>query len=271
MKDLSGKTAFITGGAGGIGLAMGRAFGHEGMNVMLADVEEAALQAAVSALKDLGIRAEGVIADVTSPDDMQKAAKRTTETFGRLHLLCNNAGILRAGKVVEFGGADWQPVIDINIHGVVNGMNMLLPLIMAHGEGGHVLNTASILGMFSPPEAEAYSASKYAVVAMSEGWAVQLADKGIGVSVLCPGLVSTPIFEETGNAELANAGLSPDAVAKRVVEAIRADQLYVFTHPEYKGLCEKRFSKILAAFDDAAQSPVLSALPPRDYYNFGME
>lgn len=279
--DLKGKVAFVTGGASGIGLAMAEAFGHEGMSVMLADIEKPALEAAVAGLRAKQVRAEGVLCDVTSRDSLRAAALETIAKFGKVHVVCNNAGIGAGGVMGQVPAGDWNWVVDVNLMGVVYGTEVFTPLIESHGEGGWFVNTASMAGMVSPPGMEPYCATKFAVVAMSEGWASQLADRNIGVSILCPGFVKTRIDESRRNrpatygadnrpAPPADAppspvqsGIPPEAVGKRVVEAIKDGDLYIFTHPEFKAVTEARFNRILAAFDKSATSPAINALPPR--------
>jgi NAD(P)-dependent dehydrogenase (short-subunit alcohol dehydrogenase family) len=281
MRELSGKTAFVSGGAGGIGLAMAEAFGREGMAVMLADVEAGALEGAVADLRSKQIRAEGVVCDVASRDQVRAAALATIAAFGKVHLVCNNAGVAVGGPVGQVAARDWDWVVDVNLMGVVNGTEVFVPLIESHGEGGHFVNTASIAGMVGFAGAEPYCATKFAVVAMSEGWAQQLAPRNIGVSILCPGFVKTRIHESRRNRpstygpDLAPprapdappspvlSGIPAGPVAARVVEAIKDGELYVFTHPEFKAVTQARFEAILAAFDKAAASPAISGLPPR--------
>jgi NAD(P)-dependent dehydrogenase (short-subunit alcohol dehydrogenase family) len=279
MQDLKGKVAFITGGASGIGFAMAEAFGAEGMAVMLADIEGQALERAVEDLRGRQIRAEGVVADVASRDSINAAAEATLAAFGKVHLVCNNAGVGAGGPFGSFPPRDWDWVIDVNLKGVVYGMEVFEPLIEAHGEGGHFVNTASLAGMVSPPGMEPYCATKFAVVAMSEGWAQQLAPRNIGVSVLCPGFVKTRINESRRNRQAdygpderappsADAppsrvlsGIPVGPVGRRVVEAIKANELYIFTHPGSKAAVAARFERILAAFDVAEASPALADVP----------
>ena len=197
-------------------------------------------------------------------------------------MVCNNAGVGAGGPQGTVPANDWRWVVDVNLHGVVHGMEIFAPLIISHGEGGHFVNTASMAGLISPPGMEPYCASKYAVVAMSEGWAAQLAGQGIGVSILCPGFVKTRIHESRRNrtgaygvderepsfdASLSSpvlSGISTEPVAARVVEAVKADEFYIFTHPEMRGAVEERFQRIMAAFDAADASPALSGLAKRD-------
>ena len=273
MREFVGKTAFVTGGAAGIGLALGRAFAQSGMKVMLADIEADALQAAVKSLQEISPDIRGTICDVADAASVERAARAAFEAFGNVHVVCNNAGVAAGGGIDHISLDNWRWVIDVNLMGVLHGIKSFLPHIRAHGEGGHIVNTASMAGMdgglgFSP-----YTASKFAVVGMSEGLSQQLKPFGIGVSVLCPSFVRTGIGESGRNrperygqsrpldpaspaaamvAEIARqigAGLDPASVAERVVEAIRQDELYIFTHPGMRTNVEPRFAAILAAMD----------------------
>lgn len=275
MQDLKGKTAFITGGASGLGLAMAHAFGEAGMQVMLADIEEAPLMKAVAELEERQIRASGVLCDVAVRQAVQDAAAKTVETFGKVHVVCNNAGVGAGGPLGEVRHADWDWILAVNLMGVVYGMETFLPLMREHGEGGCFVNTASMAGMISPPGMEPYCATKFAVVAMSEGWAGQLAPEGINVAVLCPGFVKTKInqsgrtrqaafggptvSEIVANSAVEN-GIDPARVGQRVLEAVKADERYIFTHPDMKPFVEGRFANIMAAFDVAAASPALAGM-----------
>jgi NAD(P)-dependent dehydrogenase (short-subunit alcohol dehydrogenase family) len=282
MQDLKGKVAFITGGASGIGLAMARAFGREGMSVMIADIESQALQLAVEELRAAQVKAEGVVADVTRRDSLRAAALETIARFGKVHVVCNNAGVGAGGMLGQVSERDWNWVIDVNLYGVIYGMEIFTPLILSHGEGGHFVNTASMAGLVSPPGMEPYCATKYAVLGMSEGWAQQLAPQGVGMSILCPGFVKTRIHESRRNRTESYgpddrppppadappspvlSGIDAQAVGNRVAEAVKADELYVFTHPEFKAAVAARFDRILAGFDSAAASAALAALPKRE-------
>jgi len=274
--DLKGKTAFITGGGSGIGLAMAEAFGRAGMSVMLADVDEGALNAAVERLEGLQIRAASVRCDVTERAAVEAAAARTVETFGKVHVVCNNAGVGAGGPLDQIAHADWDWVMAVNVMGVVYGLESFLPHIRAHGEGGAFVNTASMAGMVSAPGMEPYSATKFAVVAMSEGWAEQLAPENIGVSVLCPGFVKTRI-DQSGRARgekfggpkalgpvdvngPVQNGIDPGRVGERVREALERGERYIFTHPDMRPAIEMRFQRIMAGFDDAAASPALAGM-----------
>src|SRR5712671_5982463 len=276
MRELAGRTAFVTGGASGIGFALGAAFAQAGMKVMLADIETDALAEAVKSLHDFGPNVRGVACDVADPVSVERAAKASYQAFGNVHVVCNNAGVAAAGGIDNISLDNWRWVLDVNLMGVLHGIRAFLPHIRSHGEGGHIVNTASMAGMngglgFSP-----YTAAKFAVVGMSEGLSQQLKPHGIGVSVLCPHFVRTRISESGRNrperygetqtpdpespagqmlafitASIA-AGLDPADVAARVLAAIRADELYVFTHPDMRGHVDARFATIQAAMDRSA-------------------
>ena len=272
MKDLVGRTAFITGAASGIGHALAKAFTQAGMNVMLADIEPDALEAAASSLRKTGATIGSVVCDVADPASVANAAQAAIDMFGRVHVVCNNAGVGGGSGIDDIALDTWRWVIDVNLMGVLHGIKAFLPHIRAHGEGGHFVNTASMAGLNTGLGFSPYVASKFAVVAMSEGLAKQVAPLGIGVTVLCPGFVRTRIWESARNrparygpasaagpllkqlAELGAAGLDPDDVAAQVVAAIRANELYVFTHagPEWRAELQERFETILAAMDRAA-------------------
>jgi NAD(P)-dependent dehydrogenase (short-subunit alcohol dehydrogenase family) len=278
MRELSGKTAFVTGGASGIGLELGRAFAKAGMKVMLADIETGALDQAVMGLRDVAADVRAIQCDVADAESVERAARATFDAFGHVHVVCNNAGVAAGGGIDNISIENWRWVIDVNLMGVVHGIRSFLPHIRAHGEGGHIVNTASMAGMnpdlgFSP-----YAASKFAVVAMSEGLSMRLKPYGIGVSVLCPSFVRTRIGESGRNrparygepepldpaspagrmvaeiAERIEAGLDPSDVAARVLWAIRNDDLYVFTHPNMREQVDERFAAIQAAMDKVTAS-----------------
>jgi NAD(P)-dependent dehydrogenase (short-subunit alcohol dehydrogenase family) len=276
MRELAGKTAFVTGGASGIGFALGRAFAEAGMKVMLADIETDALAAAVESLRGPGSDVRGVSCDVADPVSVERAAQASFEAFGNVHVVCNNAGVAGGSGIDTISVDSWRWVLDVNVMGVVHGIHSFLPHMRAHGEGGHIVNTASMAGMLSGMGFSPYAASKFAVVTMSEGLALQLEPLGIGVTVLCPGFVRTRISESGRNrperygptrtpdpasaagmlaarhAELGRSGLDPSDVAAQVLTAIREDERYVFTHPQMRAELEERFAAILAAMDKTA-------------------
>jgi NAD(P)-dependent dehydrogenase (short-subunit alcohol dehydrogenase family) len=280
MKDVKGKTAFITGGASGIGFGMAHAFGHAGMNVVIADIDFELARKAAEMLSKSQIKAVPIHCDVTLRSEVQRAALDAVAAFGKIHVVCNNAGVGVGGPIGTIGARDWDWIIDVNLKGVVYGVETFFPLIKSHGEGGHFVNTASLAGMFSPANMEPYCATKFAVVAMSEGWALQLAPMGIGMSVLCPGFVRTRIHESSRTrqsrygerapdtrtdedraeaAKMILGGMDPEIVGARVLEAIKAEELYIFTHPEMKSAIDGRFAAIDAGFKHAEESEALKA------------
>jgi NAD(P)-dependent dehydrogenase (short-subunit alcohol dehydrogenase family) len=278
MRELTGKTAFVTGGASGIGFALGGAFAEAGLRVMLADIEATALAEAVETLRNRGLEVRGVICDVADPLSVERAAGASYEAFGKVHVVCNNAGVGGGSGIDDISLETWRWVLDVNLMGVVHGVRTFLPHIRAHGEGGHIVNTASMAGLNSGLGFSPYAASKSAVVNMSEGLARQLAPLGIGVTLLCPGFVHTRIWESARNrpdrygpayapdpasaagqlaarlAGLGRSGLDPSEVAAQVLAAIRDGKLYVFTHTdaEWRSELQERFDTILAAMDGAA-------------------
>lgn len=282
MEQLNEKVAFVTGGASGLGLAMARAFGRQRMKVMIADIDQNAVEQAVDDLTRNGAPVAGVVCDVADRASVEAAAEKTVETFGKVHVVCNNAGIGVVGPIGTIPARDWDWIFDVNLKGVIHGMEVFLPLIDSHGEGGHFVNTGSMSSLVVRPGREPYAATKFAILALSEGWAIQLEPRNIGVSVLCPGYVRTRIGE-SGRARQERYGgahsrpqieqpsgppqgahiesIPPEPVGERVVEAIKANELYVITHPELKPVVAARFARILRAFDRAATSAALSQLP----------
>ena len=266
MKDVKGKVAFITGAASGMGLGMARAFAAAGMKVMMSDIEDGALQAQVADLKSKGHDVAGVQVDVTKIDAMRSAAKRTVATFGKVHVLCNNAGIGVGGKSETCDLRNWEWCVDVNLWGVVYGLQVFVPLIQAHGEEGHVVSTASMAGMYGVRNLGPYNAAKFAVVGIMETMMAENRNTKLGISVLCPGAVATNISNSTRNrqqeyggasaasemeitAEMLAQGLHPDIVGKQVLEAILKNQPYIFTDPTMRRMVESRMRKIMSGFD----------------------
>jgi NAD(P)-dependent dehydrogenase (short-subunit alcohol dehydrogenase family) len=276
MDRLEGRTAFVTGGASGIGLALCRAFGQRGMNVAIADVEAVACAQAVEALRSEGIRVIGVTCDVSDRDSLAEAAAKAFSEFGHVHILCNNAGVSRAGPIEAIAASDWEWVIGVNLKGLVHGLQIFLAHMKAHGEQGHIVNTASMNGVVGAPLAGPYCATKFAAVGISEVLAAELDGSPIGVSVLCPSWVKTRMLDNGRNrpvrfggpialdmdgsnaernrryASALEGGLDPAEVAKLVCEAIRTRRLYVFTHADRGTDLERRFELMMAGFDALA-------------------
>ena len=274
MKDLSGKTAFISGGASGIGFAMARAFLNEGMRVVIADVDQEALDAAAASLKGSNAEVMAVQLDVTDRAQYAAVADEVERAFGPVHVVCNNAGVYRGGGIDQVTYEDWDWVLGVNLGGVINGTRTFVERMKAHGEGGHIVNTASMAGVIASPGLGVYNTSKFAVVGMSEAMRADLEPCGIGVSVLCPGMVRTRILEsertrpedfETTSAD-ANAAaeahnevmqlamgtaIEPEDVADLVVNGIKDNQLYLFPHAEMKSAAEARMQELVGAFGEA--------------------
>ena len=289
MQELAGKNAFVTGGAGGIGFAMAQAFLREGMNVAIVDVDEQALAEAKAQLAGSNAKVVALQLDVTNRDRFAEVADEVERELGPVHVVCNNAGVYRGGAMDTVTYEDWDWVMGVNVGGVVNGIQTFVARMKAHGEGGHIVNTASMAGLTTSPGLGVYNASKFAVVGMSEALRGDLEPAGIGVSVLCPGMVRTRILESERNrpdefdvdADEAvaaakahsdmmnmamNAGIDASEVADLVVAGIKANELYLLPHPEMKTAAEARMQAVLDAFGEpdpervAAQEKFLSGL-----------
>jgi len=277
MEQVAGRTAFITGGASGMGLAMAHSFSAAGMKVAIADIEQRALDAALEQFTDTNVEVIGLRVDVTDRDALEQAAVETERAFGKVHVVCNNAGVAVGGTVDTMSYKDWDWVLGVNLDGVVNGIQTFLPRIRAHGEGGHVVNTASMAGHLAVPGLSVYNTSKFAVVGLSETMRVDLAPHGIGVSVLCPGVVRTNIFNSGRNRPdnlqaatdtaslvlsadvddsergariqaLLDDALDADVVGDMVLHAIQTDELYIFTHPGIEQAVQARAAEMAASF-----------------------
>ena len=247
MKEFSGRVAVITGGASGIGLAMARRFASAGMRIVLADIEEPALEAAVDDLRSAGTEVLGVPTDVADLEAVVNLRDTTLEAFGSVHVLCNNAGVV--GHSIVHSPIDvWRWVVGVNLFGVINGCNVFLPGLVEQGEG-HVVNTASLAGLRGNAVLGVYCTTKFAVVGLSESLAEELHASGskVGVSVVCPGFVQTRIGESARNMpahlkadqparDMINpavmAGIPAKDVADAVFEAVVADRLYVLNHKD---------------------------------------
>jgi len=273
MEDLAGRNAFITGGASGIGLAMAQAFLREGMNVVIVDVDADALAAAEQQLAGSNARVLALQLDVTNREQFLAVAEQAEAELGPIHVLCNNAGVYRGGSLDAVTYEDWDWVMGVNVGGVINGIQTLVNRIKAHGEGGHIVNTASMAGVTTSPGLGVYNTSKFAVVGMSEALRLDLEPHNIGVSVLCPGMVRTRILDsertrpenfdvdaEDANAAAAahsevmqlamNTGIEAAEVADLVVQGIKQNQLYLFPHPELGDVARERMNAVSDAFGE---------------------
>jgi NAD(P)-dependent dehydrogenase (short-subunit alcohol dehydrogenase family) len=264
--DFSGKTAFVTGGAQGIGFAIAEALAKRGANIMLADINEAGLIQAKENLSKLNTQVEYCLCDVANADAVQAGADKTIERFGKVHYVVNNAGVALGGAVGETPLNDWRWIVDINLMGVVYGCEIFTPLIKSHGEGGHIVNTASMAGHVSLGGMGPYHATKFAVVGYSECIRQELAPYKIGVSALCPGWVQTEIHLSTKNsptnagtevvqneqflaiAQLIENGLEPNRLGEWVADSIVANRQYIFTHPDMRPAIEMRYHGVQADY-----------------------
>lgn len=269
MNHLAPRTAVITGAASGIGRGLSRACVRAGMRVALLDIQPVPLQALEHELIAAGATALSVVTDVSDADSVEAAARTVQQRFGHVHLLANNAGVAVHGRpVMEVPVADWQWALGVNVMGVVHGVRAFLPEMRDHGQGGHIVNTASIGGLQVRPgwNGGPYSATKYAVVALSESLRNELEGTNVGVSVLCPGPVRTNLangsaarpqrfgansaepMPELLKAVLAG-GVDPNDVGELVLRAVRDRQFFVFTHPEHRDWIAQRHEQLMKGFD----------------------
>lgn len=267
MDPFAGRVAVITGGAGGIGVALAEAFARRGARLVLADLDEAALAAAVQRLAGQGHEVCGVPTDVTSRQSVEALAQEAHSRYGAVHIVCNNAGVAVFGPLREASYEDWQFVMGVNFWGVVHGVQAFVPLLLEQGQGGHVVNTASMAGLVGMEWLGVYCASKFAVVGLSESLHRELKPLGIGVSVLCPMIVDTRINENSVRlrpaglrvpgaeplvppAEAMKGGvIAPEEVARRVVRGIERQDLYILTHPEQRELLRRRAERLDRMFE----------------------
>jgi NAD(P)-dependent dehydrogenase (short-subunit alcohol dehydrogenase family) len=279
MKELRGNVAVVTGAASGIGRGMVEAFVDEGMKVVLADVEQAALDATVGELREAGAEVQGFLCDVSKPESVDELARRSLEAFGAVHVLCNNAGVAGAtpGAIWEQPLDEWDWVMGVNVMGVVHGIRSFMPILLEQKAGGHVVNTASMAGLI--PGGGIYGVTKHAVVALSEGmWSnLEAASSEVGVSVLCPGWIRTRIAESERNRpeaprsdiavppeaemmrkiveQLIAKGLDPKEVGKLIVDSIHEKRFYVLTHPTWKNMIQQRHDNIMQDKDPIGAAP----------------
>ena len=270
MKEFQGKVAVITGGASGLGRAMAERFARAGMRIVLADVEPKALAQAEAEMKATGARVIGVRTDVSKAAEVEALAQQTLAAFGGVHLVANNAGVAEGGNVWDNTVADWEWVLGVNLWGVIHGVRVFTPIMLEQGSEGHIVNTASVAGLLSPPGMGIYSVSKHAVVALSECLHQDLAQRTdkVKCSVLCPAYVPTGIADSGRNRPAAlsetrhksAADLALDAslkkavqsgkltaadVAQKVYEAVCEERFYILTHPKIKPSIQWRMEDIL--------------------------
>lgn len=280
MKELIGRTALVTGGASGIGFGIAQALGAAGMRIVLADIDTGPLARATERLAAEGTDVMAVELDVTSASAWEAAARRVEQEFGAVDVLCNNAGIGqgriafdKAFELTDIPEALWQLLFATNVTSVYHGVHTFVPRMKARGGGGHVVNTASMASFLAPPGLAVYSATKFAVLGLSEALRAELLPHGIGVSVLCPGGVQSNLLARTAAIRQATPGATDGAmgqaivaplatepvkmtarsVGERVRRAIEQDELYILTHPEYGELMRERFDAILSALGESAE------------------
>jgi NAD(P)-dependent dehydrogenase (short-subunit alcohol dehydrogenase family) len=269
MKHVRGKVAFITGGASGIGLGIAAGCVEAGMKVVLADLRQDHIEEALGEFRQRGQsqNVHAICLDVTDRNAMAAAADETERVFGKVHLLVNNAGVGITGPFNGITYADWDFGLAVNLGGVINGLQTFLPRIRAHGEGGHVVNTASLAALVPMPAAfVTYVAAKAAVITISETIRAELAQENIGVSVLCPGPVKTNIHEiaknrptkfgighafrqaeQAGSAVAFPSMMEPREVGALVLKAVQENELYIITHGEWRPMAEARHAALIAA------------------------
>ncbi|MDH5671248.1 MAG: SDR family NAD(P)-dependent oxidoreductase [Myxococcales bacterium] len=272
MKEFKGTVAVVTGGASGIGLAMAQRFALEGVRLVLADIEQEALDAAVKGLQAEGHEAIGVVTDVSDLASVQALKERTLEAYGKVNILCNNAGVQVAGPSWQISIGQWQWILGVNLWGAIHGIHVFVPQMLEQGDACHIVNTSSMSGLVSVPMMSAYQVTKHGVVTLSESLSQELAQQkaSIGVSVLCPYFVQSKLHEAERNRpqhlqdasnmggqleqaikhsvkQLVTGGIPAADVGEQVLEAIRDDQLYILTHPEIVPVFGKRAERIVEA------------------------
>lgn len=272
MRDFRGRHAFVTGGASGAGLGQARVFGRAACKVTIADIRPEAIETALAELRGLGIEAHGIVLDIADRKAFAAAADEAERVFGPLHLLFNTAGVSIFGPLEQASYDDYDWIVNVNWWGVVNSMQTWVPRMLAHGQGGHIVNTASLGCFVANSGSGIYSATKFAVHGITMAMRDALKDKGIGVSVLCPANIRTNIAESvrTRPAHLSNSGykvdereiaalheiysqgMDPEELAGHVKAAIEEDRFYIIPYPEARPMLE-------AVFQQA-----LDALPPPD-------
>jgi NAD(P)-dependent dehydrogenase (short-subunit alcohol dehydrogenase family) len=272
FADLEGKIAVVTGGASGIGKGIAQALRDQGAQVVIADIEQGALDATAAELGATGIRT-----DVSSAESVAALAKEVVDRFGTAHVVVNNAGIGPIGRIADLTLDDWRWIVSVNLWGVIHGIHAFLPILKGNAEGGHIVNTASMAGLVATPQLGSYTLTKYGIVGLTETLAIELAQDGsnVGATVLCPGTIHTNIGTSSRNRPAGNRGalrdvdisqegaeidmsgvrwMEPIEVGALVVDAIKRGELYAITHPEWWGMVQERFDGIAAAFGQHAEA-----------------
>ncbi len=283
MEELAGRVAVVTGAASGIGRALARRLGAEGMRVVVSDLETGALDETAASLRDAGVEVRALACDVARADAVEELAQRSVEAFGGVHVVCNNAGVFAGGLSWEAPLSDYRWVLEVNVWGVIHGIRSFVPILLAQREPGHVVNTASMAAVTSAPFSGAYVMSKHAVLALSESLyhELRMQQAQVGVSVVCPELIATRIGESDRNRpahlerdaaepvppgtalvekairEATRSGADPSVIADRTLEAIRQDRFYVLA-PEgdpWRVACNARLDDLRAARNPSQPGP----------------
>ena len=277
MRDLSGKTAAVLGGGSGIGLGVALGLAAEGVNVVVADIEADAASQVADRIREGGGSARDLRTDGTDPESLAEMVACAVREFGGLHLLSNNVGVILDRPLDGITRSDWEWIVEFNFYSIVRGVEAALPRMREQGEGGHIVNTASMAAVLAIPKSErmpahigAYTATKHAILGYSEILRGELAPEGIGVSVLCPGMVRSNLSATAArnrpgrhggplpappqpSGETQDRMMPPEQVGPIVVEGIRGNRLHIFTHPESVALVEERQRRMLDDFAFFAQ------------------
>jgi NAD(P)-dependent dehydrogenase (short-subunit alcohol dehydrogenase family) len=268
MDPFRDRVAVVTGGAGGIGLAIAKAFAARGASIVLADLDAEKLRAAENEIAAAGAPVLGVVTDVTKLDAVRNLADETRRRFGAVHVVCNNAGVAVFGEIAQATHRDWEFVMNVDFWGVAHGVEVFVPILLEQGQGGHVVNTASMAGLVGMQWLGIYSAAKFAVVGLTEALHREMKPRGIGVSVLCPMIVDTDINANSArmrprdlrneketpivpdDASMAGGVIGVEEVARRVVRGIERKDLYILTHPEQREFLRRRAAKLDGMFEE---------------------
>jgi NAD(P)-dependent dehydrogenase (short-subunit alcohol dehydrogenase family) len=273
MIDFAGRTAFVTGGANGVGIGLVRALLAEGCKVAIADIREDHIERALKSLDNREVM--GVRVNVADRADMARAADEVEARFGPVTLLFNNAGVNLFQSVEDSSWSDWDWLMGVNLHGPINGCMTFVPRMIAHGKGGYVVNTASMAGWLASGSPGIYNTTKFAVRGLSESLRCSLAPKGIGVSCVCPGLVKSliyasddirpealkadarPVDHENVKrlAGMHEVGMEPDVIAARILQGMRENQAYIFPMPDHREELAEYFQEVLADYRDYPEDP----------------
>ena len=273
MIDFKGRTAFVTGGANGVGIGLVRALANEGARVVIADIREDHIERALETMDNREVM--GVKVDVSSRNGLEAAREEVEDKFGPVTLLFNNAGVNLFQTIEDSSYSDWDWLMGVNLHGPINGCMTFIPRMIEHGQGGYIVNTASMAGWLAAGSPGIYNTTKFAVRGLSESLRYSLADKGIGVSCVCPGLVKSYIYAsddirpeglmsdakpvDTQNIErlagLHEVGMEPDVIAERILQGMRENQAYIFPMPDHKEELAEYFQEVLADYRDYPEDP----------------